>query len=84
VPADDSRQRALTGHLNQYYDAVIAGIRGAEAILIFGPGEAKGELKKRLEKDKLGGKIVGVETADKMTDHQIAAKVREHFANFVK
>ena len=25
VPLDDSRQRALTGHLNIYYDAVIAG-----------------------------------------------------------
>jgi len=44
--ADDSRQREFTGHLNIYYDAVIACIRYAEAILIFGPGEAKGELKK--------------------------------------
>jgi hypothetical protein len=84
VPADDSRQRALTGHLNQYYEAVIGAIRGAEAIFIFGPGEAKGELKKRLERDHLGGKIVGMETVDKMSDRQISAKVREHFANFVK
>ncbi len=29
VPADDSRQKAFTGHLNIYYDAVIAGIRDA-------------------------------------------------------
>jgi hypothetical protein len=41
VPADDSRQRMLTGHLNIYYDAVIAGLCDAESILIFGPGEAK-------------------------------------------
>jgi hypothetical protein len=80
VPADDSRQRAFTGHLNIYYDAVIASIRNAESILIFGPGEAKGELKKRLERIDLGGRIVCVETADKMTDRQIAAKVRRHFA----
>ena len=80
VSADDSRQRALTGHLNLYYDAVIACIGDAESILIFGPGEAKGELKKRLEKNRLGGRIAGVETVDKMTDHQIAAKVRQHFA----
>jgi hypothetical protein len=79
VPADDSRQRAYTGHLNIYYDAVIASIRDAESILIFGPGEAKGELKKRLEGLNLGGRIVGVETVDKMTDRQIAAKVREYF-----
>jgi hypothetical protein len=79
VPAQDSRQRTFTGHLNIYYDAVIACIRDAESILIFGPGEAKGELKRRLERDNLGGRIVGIETVDKMTDHQIAAKVRQHF-----
>ena len=80
VPAGDSRQRSLKGHLNIYYDAVIASIRAAESILIFGPGEAKGELKTRLERDNLGGRIVGIETVDKMTGHQISAKVRKYFA----
>ena len=79
VPADDSRQKTFTGHLNLYYDAVIAAMRNAESILIFGPGEAKGELRKRLERNNLGGRIVAIETVDKMTDRQIAAKVREHF-----
>jgi len=45
----------------------------------FGPGEAKGELEKRLKKNALGKRIVGVETIDKMTDRQIAAKVRQYF-----
>jgi hypothetical protein len=80
VPAQDSLQRTLTEHLNIYYDAVIASIRDAEAILIFGPGEAKGELKKRLEKHDLGASIVGVETIDRMTDRQIASKVQRYFA----
>jgi hypothetical protein len=79
VPAADSRQKRLTGHLNIYYDAVIASIRDAESILIFGPGEATGELKKRLKRNNLGGRIVGIETVDKMTDRQIAAKVRKYF-----
>jgi hypothetical protein len=79
VPAADSRQKKLTGLLNIYYDAVIASIRDAESILIFGPGDAKGELKKRLIRNNLGGRIVGIETVDKMTDRQIAAKVRQHF-----
>jgi hypothetical protein len=61
------------------YDAVVACIRDAEAILVFGPGEAKGELKKRLKKANLSGRIVGMETVDKMTDHQVASKVRQHF-----
>ncbi len=77
--ADDIRQRVLTEQLDHYYDAVIAALGDAEAILIFGPGEAKGELKKRLEKNGLGGRIAGVETVDKMTKPQIAAKVRKHF-----
>jgi hypothetical protein len=80
VPADDSRQRTFTGHLNLYYDAVIGCIRDAESILIFGPGEAKGELKTCLERNNLGGRIASVETVDKMTNRQIAAKVRQHFA----
>jgi hypothetical protein len=80
VPADDSRQRALTKELNVYYDAVIAALRGADSLLIFGPGEAKAQLKKRLVKAKLGGRIAGVQTVDKMTDRQIAAKVRTYFS----
>jgi hypothetical protein len=80
VVADDSQQKTFTGHLNSYYDAVIASIGDAESILIFGPGEAKGELKKRLQRKNLGGRIEVLETVDKMTDRQIAAKVHQHFA----
>lgn len=80
VPADDSQQKAQTGHLNIYYDEIIEFIRDAESILIFGPGEAKGELKKRLEQKNLGNLISSIETADNMTDGQIEAKVREYFS----
>jgi len=47
--------------------------------LIFGPGEAKGELKKRFEKECPGAHIVTMETTDKMTEPQIVAHVRHHF-----
>jgi stalled ribosome rescue protein Dom34 len=80
VPADNRRQRTLTGQLNRYYDAVIAYIQDAQSILICGPGEAKEELNDRLESKNLGGHVVGIETVDKMTEQQVAAKVREHFA----
>jgi hypothetical protein len=80
VPADDSRQRDFTQHLDIYYAAVITAIRDAESILIFGPGEAKGELKQQLDKNHLGRHIVDIQTVDKMTNPQIAAKVREYFA----
>jgi hypothetical protein len=77
--ADDQRDRQFAGHLGKYYDDVITHIRDANAILIFGPGEAKGEFKKRLVAKGLGAHVVGVETVDKMTDPQIAAKVRQHY-----
>ena len=77
--AEDMRDRQYADHLSQYYDGVIACIRDAESIQIFGPGEAKGELEKRLKSKGLGGHIVCIETVDKMTDRQIAAKVRQHF-----
>src|SRR5512141_23031 len=76
---EDVRDRQFENHLDSYYDAVVAVIRDAGSIQIFGPGEAKGELEKRLEHAGLKGHIVGIETVDKMTDRQIAAKVRERF-----
>jgi hypothetical protein len=77
---EDTRDRHFAGQLDKYYDEVIAFVRDAEEILIFGPGEAKGELKARLERGGLGARIVGVHTVDKMTDRQIAARVREYMA----
>jgi hypothetical protein len=76
---EDVRDRQFGNHLNKFYADVIACLREAETIQIFGPGEAKGELETRLEKEGLKGRIVEIETMDKMTDRQIAAKVRQHF-----
>ena len=79
--SEDIRDNKFSGHLNNYYAEVIACLRDAESILIFGPGEAKGELKNQLESEGLGSHVVALEAADKMTDRQIAAKVRERFAS---
>ena len=75
------RGRKFDMQLGKYFDDITAHIRDAEMIQIFGPGEAKDELVKRLEKDNLKERIVEIETADSMTDNQIAAKVREYFSN---
>lgn len=76
--SEDVRDRQFGNHLNDYYDEVVAAIRGADSVQIFGPGEAKGELEKRLEHEGLKAHIFAVETVDKMTDRQISAKVRAH------
>jgi len=76
---DDQLDNKFTEQLNKFYDKVIASIRTAKGILIFGPGEAKGELQKRITHEKVKVKIIGIETADKMTDRQISTKVRKYF-----
>ena len=78
--SENVRDRQFGNHLNSYYDQVIAVVRNAESVLIFGPGEAKGELEKRLKNEGMKDHAVSVEAADKMTDRQIMAKVRENFS----
>ncbi|MEQ1642548.1 MAG: hypothetical protein ABL959_03770 [Pyrinomonadaceae bacterium] len=79
APADDRIQNITTEQLNKYYDEVIAIIHEAELAFIFGPGEAKGELEKRLAHAHYKGRVVGVEPADRLTEPQIVAKVRDHY-----
>ena len=67
-------------HLDHYYDEVISQLGQPEALLIIGPGEAKLELKERLSRSKSPAeRTIDIETADKLTDPQIVAKVKEHF-----
>jgi hypothetical protein len=80
VPAaEEVKQRTYMVHLNEYFDGVISLLRNADSIFIFGPGEAKLQLKKRLENSELSGRINRVDTVDKMTNHQISMKVRQHY-----
>jgi len=82
ITGEGKQDRKFTSCLSTYYDGVVSLLRHADSIWIFGPGEAKGELKKHLQHDQLSAHIVGVdETVDKMTDRQIAAKVRQHYLN---
>jgi len=79
VPSDDVRQNKHTAGLNTYYDEVISHFGDAQAILIFGPGEARKELKKRMDTKHPAKGKVDLEAADSMSVAQVAAKVRKHF-----
>jgi hypothetical protein len=79
--AEDQRERHFIEHLNKFYATVIAHVHDAGAILIFGPGEAKFELEKKLKNNELHKHVIGIESSDKMTDRQIAAKVKNFFAS---
>ena len=66
--------------LDRYYDDVIDHLGKPDALLVFGPGEAKQQLKERLGGSKeLSESMVAVESTDKLTDPQIVAKVKEHY-----
>ena len=66
--------------LDRYYDDVIGQIGKPDALLLFGPGEAKLQLKDRLRRSNVSFEsIVAVETTEKLTDPQSVAKVKEHY-----
>ena len=83
IPGDgspeDLRDRRFWNHLNEYYDKILADIRDATEIQIFGPDVAKFELQKHLESEGLAENIVSLENAEKLTDLQIATKVQKRF-----
>jgi hypothetical protein len=83
VPGDGSpenlRDRRFWNHLSEYYDKIIAQIRDATEIQIFGPEQAKYELQTHLESEGLAGHIVSMEDAGTLTDLQIATKVQKRF-----
>ena len=67
-------------HLKIYFQYIIDLLKDAKRLYIFGPGEAKIEFKKMIEKNKLfSNKISDIEAADKLTEPQIVAKVKKYF-----
>lgn len=83
VPGDGApeeiRDRRFWNHINEYYDKIIAHIRDAGEIQIFGPEVAKHELKKRLDAERLSERIVSVENAGQLTNVQISTRVEKRF-----
>jgi len=82
-----ARQNSAAAHRNKirikevldpYYDGIIDNIWDAKEIFIFGMGEAKYELKNRLEKNNLAQRIVDIEDAEKMADNQIMEMVCQY------
>jgi len=79
TPSDDMRETSSQSNMRDFFENVVAAVRGADAIFVLGPGEAKEEFRKCLERDGLGKRIDGVETSGMLSDRQLAAKVRAHF-----
>jgi len=66
---------------SEYYKKLGEVIRNYEDVLLFGPTDAKAELLNILKADHRFAKIkIGIEQADKMTENQEHAFVREYFS----
>ncbi|MCA9120438.1 MAG: hypothetical protein H6822_09585 [Planctomycetaceae bacterium] len=77
--AESTLEHTFVSQLKTFYDAVLTALRDADSVLIIGPGEAKGEFQKRLKSKNFPAHVVELEAADKVTNPQIVAHVREHF-----
>ena len=81
--AEDKHERHTQEMINHYYAEVSNHIKDATDVYIMGPGQARTEFQKYLETQKLPATILRVEPADKLSDAQIAAKVRQSFKQHV-
>lgn len=77
---EDIRDRKIRNQFNIYLDKVTLKLQDVTHLFIMGPGNAKLELQKHLLKARYRGRIIAIETAGKMTERQIIAKVSGRFS----
>ena len=66
--------------LKDYFDIILKRTRDASSIYIFGPADAKTNLKKIIQQEKnLNRKLERVDASDKLTQNQMIARVKEVF-----
>jgi hypothetical protein len=63
--------------LHRFYDRVIEELRGCRAAVVLGPGEAKGELLRRIAIKKARIPVMKSERVPRLTDHQIFVRLRK-------
>jgi hypothetical protein len=73
----DERRKNET---HAFMKVLLEALHDADEIVVFGPGNARHDLKNALEDNKtLAKKLVSCETTDKMTENQLMAHVKEVF-----
>lgn len=77
-PKKDENRR--DEELHRYYEAVIAAVKHADRLFLFGHNGAKEELERQMRGHMgLFGKVIGVEPADRLTENQLKARVCAFF-----
>jgi hypothetical protein len=77
---EDNKQNKKLVEKNKYFKDIEKAMKGFDEVFMFGPTNAKVELLNLLQENKsFKGKISKVENADKLTQNQMIARVREFF-----
>ncbi len=66
--------------LKHFYDEIVEHLGAVDEILILGSGQAKHELRNRIEHHKgLRGKVIDLITTDKLSEEEFLQKAEEYF-----
>ena len=79
VSAEPQHNRRRDLQMNRYMEAIVNHMNLADSVLIFGPGQAKIALEKALGQNSKVDVNILVEPAQRLTENQMKALVREKF-----
>lgn len=66
--------------MHHYFDEILHNLEDASSIYLFGPSKTKNLLEKEIRNHHgFEHKMVEVENADRMTQNQLIARVKDHF-----
>ncbi|MCB4791490.1 MAG: hypothetical protein LHV68_06340 [Elusimicrobia bacterium] len=82
-PAYDIVKRDMEMHIQKFYDKIISLIHNADPVFIFGPGQIKIGLRKKIESNKSMTRNVKIENADKLPYSGILKRVRDHYFSHI-
>ena len=76
------KQRRQKHERDRYFETLINAVYDADYIYLFGPGQAKEELRNTIEKDvSIRAKLIGVETAGRLTQNQMIEEVKKYYSS---
>jgi hypothetical protein len=80
VSNESHRQHKEENDFHGFLKDIVAKLNRPEGLLILGPGDARHELQNAVEKEKsFQGLILENRPADKMTDFELTAAMKEYF-----
>ncbi len=78
--SEKKRDSKLNQQLQNFLKEVISTTKESDSMVIFGPAETKGELEKMIRSNnEMAKMLLDVKTADKMTENQMIAWLREYY-----